>query len=452
MHRWLSFFLLLGAGAVAGCGESDKAKQQNPLSAREAGPSSSQPQQAPPSLNELLKEAPSIPLAKQTFYMDDVEFAILAPLKAKIVKEGTDMKLTMGETAGIAFQWGHRDLAEEKSWWAGAGIHGPARSFLFASADTLVTEADKAADTMGEERFHFVTNVTTDFFDLSMQFTKAKELGKVVGTKDDCLLMLRCARTLAVVEPLPADPEAALKKLDIRFDKGDDGKITSLRFEGGKITRSGLALLKKFPDVKDLDFRFTTAHDTDFAVLKELPNVETMTFHSTFLRDTGLECLSKSMKLKKLDLTWTQSTPVGLEHLKGLPELRTLSLERLKLEAPDAVRLSGLTQLESLAVHYGSMDAGTVQAIAKLTNLKQLAFLDAGLDDAWAAPLGRLTNLETLTVSSALSDAKSTDALLVHLKGLRQLKTLNLRGTRVTESGVAELQKALPQTEIVVSK
>jgi hypothetical protein len=451
MHRWLSFLLLLGAAVVAGCGPSDKTKQENLLSAREAGPASSGPQQ-PPNLNELLKEAPSVPLAKQTFYMDDVEFAIFAPLKTKIVKEGTDMKLTMGETAGIAFQWGHRDLAEEKSWWAGGGILGPARSFPLACADTLVTEAGKAADAKGSERFHFVTNVTTDYYDLSMQFTKAKELGKVVGTKDDCLLMLRCARTLAVVEPLPADPEAALKKLDVRFDKGDDGKITSLRFEGGKITRAALALLKKFPDVKDLDFRFTTAHDADFAVLKELPQVETMTFHSTVLRDAGLECLSKSTKLKKLDLTWTQSTPVGLEHLKRLPELRTLSLERLKLEGPDAVRLSGLTQLENLTVQYGSMDAGTVQAIAKLTNLKQLAFVDAGLEDAWAAPLQQLTNLETLTIGSGLSDVKSTDAFLVHLKGLKKLKTLNLRGTRVTESGVAELQKALPQTKIMVSK
>jgi hypothetical protein len=387
-------------------------------------------------------------MVKHTFYMDDVEFTIHAPLKARIAQDPSAPKLTLGETAGIEFKWGRRDIAEEKNWWKSGGLHEPARSHPFESADTLVTESDKAAD----ERFHFVTNVTTDNYEIGTEFTKAKGVGKVVGTRADCLLMLKCARTLAVKEPTPSDPVAALEKLGVRCTKGDDGKMSALVFDGAKITRPALALLKKFPEVQQLSFRFTTAHDMDFAVLKELPNVESLSFHSTFLHDQGLECLAQSMKLRKLELTWTLSTPAGLANLKGLPELRTLALERLKLEGPDAAQLSGLTQLEDLSIRWGSMDAGTVKAVAKLTNLKRLAFLEADLEDAWAAPLQELTNLETLTIDSGRTKTKTTDALLPHLKGLKKLKTLNLRGTQVTESGVAELQKALPEAKIAVSK
>jgi len=36
----------------------------------------------------------------------------------------------------------------------------------------------------------------------------------------------------------------------------------------------------------------------------------------------------------------------------------------------------------------------------------------------------------------------------VHLKGLTNLQTLNLRSTQVTDAGVAELQKVLPNCKI----
>jgi len=37
----------------------------------------------------------------------------------------------------------------------------------------------------------------------------------------------------------------------------------------------------------------------------------------------------------------------------------------------------------------------------------------------------------------------------VHLKGLTKLQGLNLGNTQVTDAGVAELQKALPNCEIM---
>jgi hypothetical protein len=36
----------------------------------------------------------------------------------------------------------------------------------------------------------------------------------------------------------------------------------------------------------------------------------------------------------------------------------------------------------------------------------------------------------------------------VHLKGLTRLETLTLGGTKITDTGVAELQKALPNCKI----
>jgi len=55
-----------------------------------------------------------------------------------------------------------------------------------------------------------------------------------------------------------------------------------------------------------------------------------------------------------------------------------------------------------------------------------------------------LAALETLD----LRGTKVTDAGLAHLAGLTALKELNLSRTQVTDAGVAKLQKALPNCSI----
>ena len=47
-----------------------------------------------------------------------------------------------------------------------------------------------------------------------------------------------------------------------------------------------------------------------------------------------------------------------------------------------------------------------------------------------------------------LNFTQVTDAGLVHLTGLTKLKDLRLVGTQVTDQGVSELQKTLPNVQV----
>ena len=47
-----------------------------------------------------------------------------------------------------------------------------------------------------------------------------------------------------------------------------------------------------------------------------------------------------------------------------------------------------------------------------------------------------------------LNGTQATDADLAHLSGVTALETLDLSDTQVTDGGVGELQKALPNCEI----
>jgi hypothetical protein len=51
-------------------------------------------------------------------------------------------------------------------------------------------------------------------------------------------------------------------------------------------------------------------------------------------------------------------------------------------------------------------------------------------------------------LSLSLSETRVTDAGLAHLQKLKGLRNLYLKGTKVTSQGVADLRKVLPDLEI----
>ena len=77
------------------------------------------------------------------------------------------------------------------------------------------------------------------------------------------------------------------------------------------------------------------------------------------------------------------------------------------------------------------------------TKLKMLHLGGPKITDAGLVHLKGLTKLQRLVLPSNI-----TDAGLVHLQGLTKLQTLGFSGTKVTETGIADLQKALPNCKI----
>jgi len=66
------------------------------------------------------------------------------------------------------------------------------------------------------------------------------------------------------------------------------------------------------------------------------------------------------------------------------------------------------------------------------------------VSDAGLVHLKEMTNLRRLY----LSETSITKAGLVHLKGLVKLQTFHLDGSRVTDTGATELQQALPNCKM----
>ena len=139
--------------------------------------------------------------------------------------------------------------------------------------------------------------------------------------------------------------------------------------------------------------------------------------------------------------------PAWLRTLLGIISLRTsvVSFVDRYHQVTDAQlhelrdTLAGLNQLQELAFYNAQItDAGLVH-FEKLTTLHRLNLTGAKVTDAGLVHLGGLTQLEILA-----STARRSRTLGWHIAGLTQLAWLSLKGTKVTNVGVAKLRKELP--------
>ncbi|HEV3341171.1 MAG TPA: leucine-rich repeat domain-containing protein [Pirellulales bacterium] len=103
--------------------------------------------------------------------------------------------------------------------------------------------------------------------------------------------------------------------------------------------------------------------------------------------------------------------------------------------------------LEPREVHLGftrPTDA-TLAPLRSLFGMKELWLNNTDITDAQLVSLRGLTGLQRLVLRHNI---RITDAGLQHLRGLRDLQLLDLRGTRVTDAGMAQLQAAMPNCQI----
>ena len=139
------------------------------------------------------------------------------------------------------------------------------------------------------------------------------------------------------------------------------------------------------------------------------------------ITDESLSTFWGRDRVFELNLSDTQVGDDGLRHLKGCAMLEALVLDNTQVTGPGLGHLTGLPKLDHLSLKACPI---TDEGIATITGLAALERLD-------------------------LSQTPITDASLGHLKSLSKLAKLELNGTSVTPAAVEDLQRALPDCQIV---
>jgi hypothetical protein len=496
-RHWLGALTLAGAAGclIGGCGKSENPSQGDARPVLNVPLQMSIPStSADPSVmlgpdniqTEIDKAGAGVKLVKLDLLLGDVPLTMDAPEGAKVTNGPLDVQVTAGDPFALRIVLGSRRLDRKKLTLAGQKVLVNHKELVLSESALMLTS-----------RCEFARHLVTGHRDFCVENLDNIDGRLVNHSPTDCLLMLKCAATLAPKTPPPAEPLAALQQMKAEVAKGADGRVTGLRLDPHHTTDVTLALLPKVPNLERLDVRrcpITDAGlghlagltglkaldlsdceftDAGLSSLAGLTNLESLNLASSFgdsprIQGAGLAALAgmtklrvlildknlvddaalvhlKSLKgLKELYLEQTRVVGPGLANLKDLAALTVLSLNETKVTDAGLEGLQGLSSLEVLNLRGTLVRGGGIKHLRGLKNLHSLILGSTPVTDAELANLAGLSGLLRLF----LEDTEVSDTGLEHLHGMKGLKQVALARTKVTKEGLDKLKAALPGAEV----
>jgi internalin A len=313
--------------------------------------------------------------------------------------------------------------------------------------------------------------------------------------------LLSCAVWLAVyahaAEVIPGGEAQWVTEAGGTVIRDASGKITGVDLRASWVTDTDLRKLMLLPDLTYLDLSLTRITDQGMQELRNLPGiVELNLYFAEYVTDEGLAAIKGWKRLKRLNVHGTKISDTTLEHISGITTLESVNvgsamitdvgLERLTVlpnlkeltmggnELGDAGlqalrQMPGLTYLD-LSGRQGTdsnvwaiamSDAG-LEAVLSLKDLRELrfgcTFVGVGMEGAryatvsamsvntrWLESMKSLKKLEKLKLQGC---NRVDDESLAVLAAFPALRELDLKGTSVTEKGLAMFRAAKPKTVI----
>ena len=223
-----------------------------------------------------------------------------------------------------------------------------------------------------------------------------------------------------------------------------------------RISDRGLRALKSAPAIEELNLYFAEQiTDEGASAVRNFKRLKALNLRGTKITDNTLELLEGVPTLESLDIGWAQITDTGLEHLTALTNLRRLTMGGNKLTDAALGFLRQMAQLEYLDIggqqrtdsglwSLTLTDAG-MQAVGTVTELRELRLEGRNVTARGLQSLKPLARLERLNLQGCKRLRDDTAAVLSSMK---QLKSLDLKDSGMTEAGAARIRVALPGCDV----
>jgi internalin A len=237
-----------------------------------------------------------------------------------------------------------------------------------------------------------------------------------------------------------------------------------------RITDQGMQEIRSLPGIIELNLYFAEyVTDEGLAAVKGWKRLKRLNVHGTKISDTTLEHISGITTLESVNVGSAMITDVGLERLTTLPNLKELTMGGNELgdAGLQALRqMPGLTYLD-LSGRQGTdsnvwaiaMSDSGLDAVLSLKDLRELrfgcTFVGVGMEGARYATVSAMSVntrwLESMTSLKKLEKLKLQgcnrvdDESLAVLASFPAIRELDLKGTSVTEKGLAMFRAAKPK-------
>jgi Leucine-rich repeat (LRR) protein len=191
------------------------------------------------------------------------------------------------------------------------------------------------------------------------------------------------------------------------------------------------------------------------AAVKNWKRLKRLNLRGTKITDTTLEHLANVTTLESLDVGFAQITDVGLDRLTPLPNLKELVIGGNKLtdtwlqslrQFPGLTSLSlGGSQRTDSGLWTISLTESGLDAITTLKELRELRLDGMPVSERWLEKLKALNKLERLSLQGC---KRLGDDVAPLLASWPSLLILDLKGTAMTEKGLADLRLTKPNARI----
>ncbi len=226
--------------------------------------------------------------------------------------------------------------------------------------------------------------------------------------------------------------QTRITDLGLQQLKNAPGIVELNLYYAEQITDEGLAAVKGWQKLRRINLRGTKVTDTTLEHLANVATVEAIDVGFAQITDVGLDRLTPLVNLKELVVGGNKLTDMGLQALRQLPGLTHLSL--------------GGSQRTDSGLWTISLTESGLEAIATLKDLRELRLDGLPVTARLLEKLKPLAKLERLSLQGCIR--LNDDAASV-LAALPALRVLDVKGSAMTEKGLAELHQTKPKIQIV---
>ena len=294
-----------------------------------------------------------------------------------------------------------------------------------------------------------------------------------------------------------AEGEKWIEEVGGTITRDSSGKITGVDLRSSWVTDTDLRELIKLPDLSFLDLSLTRVTDLGMQEIKSLPGiVELNLYFAEYVTDEGISAIKNWKKLKRLNIHGTKISDTALEHISGITTLESLNAGSASVTDVGIERMTSLTNLKELTIGGNKITDNGLQPLRQIPSLTYLDLLgrqgtdsnvwvvsmsEKGLDailtlkelrelrlgctgigvgaegtrlatvsnmsisTRWIEKLKSLPKLERLKLQSCI---RINDDAVAALAAIPSLRELDLKGTTVTEKGIAALRAARPNLQV----
>lgn len=246
-------------------------------------------------------------------------------------------------------------------------------------------------------------------------------------------------------------------------------QVTEIKLSGSALGPQGMEALGKLTSLKKLVYGACQLQGAGYAPLANLTQLEHLDLSNAQFNNAAMQYLSGLTNLKELNLNDTHVTDEAFGALENLKKLEVIRVRKTHVDgsgfqiftgSPLRVIEAGKTQfgnfgykfiarmpnLEVLATSEANVNDNALRGVRGCANLKELSIGNNLVSDAGMKSLGGLKSLERLSLAN---NKAVTNVGLGVMKRLKQVKFLDINGTRCTDQAALELQKLLPDADIM---